>query len=201
MKQFLIGVLAFMTLGSNAQITTITPGQSAPDFSLKNVDNKFVGFKDYSSAKGFIVVFTCNTCPVAKAYEQRIIALDKKYASLGFPVIAINPNDPSVSPGDGFAQMQERAKDKQYPFPYLYDESQKITNLYGARNTPHVFLVKKTAAGPIVEYSGAIDNDPEESKSNRTRFLEQAIDALLHDQKPPVTVTKAIGCTVKRKAS
>src|SRR5690349_3853225 len=99
-------------------------GEQAADFSLKNVDGSMVSLKDYKGVKGYIVVFTCNTCPYAVMYEDRIIELHKKYEPLGYPVVAINPNDPSVKSGDDFAGMVTRAKEKNFPFKYLYDEGQ-----------------------------------------------------------------------------
>ncbi len=201
MKHLLAISLLALSMSCDAQIISITPGQKAPGFTLKNVDNKEVSFKNYPSAKGFIVVFTCNTCPVSQAYEQRIIDLNKKYAALGYPVIAINPNDPAVSPGDNFSKMQQRAAAKKYSFPYLYDEGQVATNLYGAMHTPHVFLVKKTDMGNMVEYTGAIDNDPENTIPDKINYVERAIAALQNNQKPSVAITKAIGCVVRRKNS
>ncbi|MFT4016547.1 MAG: thioredoxin family protein [Agriterribacter sp.] len=202
MKQLFFALIAFVAAGTvSAQITTITPGASAPAFALKNIDNKTVSFTDYPSAKGYIVVFTCNTCPVAKAYEDRIITLHTKYAPLGFPVIAINSNDPSLSTGDTFEQMQQRAKEKNFSFAYLYDEGQNTTNAYGARNTPHIFLVRRSPEKNIVVYTGAIDNDPENNKSDKDNFLEKAITAVMQDKMPEPAVTKAIGCSIKRKGS
>ncbi len=144
MKQFIAILFVAVCFLAKAQVTTVAPGQPAPDFKLKNVDNKEVSFNNFPNAKGFIVVFTCNTCPVAKAYEKRIMELDKKYAPQGYPVIAINPNDPDLSKGDSFDKMKTLAATKKYSFPYLYDEGQTITNAYGAKNTPHVFIVTKT---------------------------------------------------------
>lgn len=118
-------------------------GDMAADFSLKNVDGTMVSLSDFDSAKGFLVIFTCNTCPYAQAYEDRIIALDAKYKPQGVPVIAINPNNPSAKPGDSFAKMKERAAEKGFTFPYLFDEGQKIYPQYGATRTPHVFCWKK----------------------------------------------------------
>ena len=182
------------------EITTLKAGQEAPDFKLMNVDGKEVSFADYPKAKGFILVFTCNGCPYAKAYEQRIITLNEKYAPLGYPVIAINPNDPEVSTGDSFDKMQELAKTKKYAFPYLYDKGQFTTNLYGARATPHLFLISKTGKENIIEYTGAIDNDTEDSNPKKVKYVEQALGSLMKNEKPAVTMTKAIGCSVKRKA-
>jgi peroxiredoxin len=199
MKKFLLFSFLSIALISNAQIKNILPGEMAPDFTLKNVDNKIISYNSFPSAKGFIVVFTCNTCPVAKAYEQRVIDLHKKYAPQGYPVIAINANDPSVSSGDNFELMQVRAEDKKYSFPYLYDDGQKVTNQYGAKNTPTIFVVRKTGSGNTVEYYGAIDNDTEENDPNRIRYVEEAVNSLLKNEKPAVASTKAIGCSVKRK--
>src|SRR5258706_13459566 len=102
MKKYTAICFTLFCFSLHAQVTTIIPGKPAPVIKLKNVDNKFVSFDDYQSAKGFIVVFTCNTCPYSRRYEQRIIDLNNKYAPLGFPVIAVNPNDPVSSPGDSF---------------------------------------------------------------------------------------------------
>ncbi|SHL97254.1 thioredoxin family protein [Flavobacterium chilense] len=199
-KIILLLVLAFSAFLSQAQTATLKAGDTAPEFKLKNVDNKEVSFASYPKAKGFIVVFTCNTCPYAVAYEQRIIDLDKKFRSQGYPVIAINPNDPEASKADAFDKMQDLAKEKKYPFPYLFDAGQKVTDQYGAKHTPHLFIVSKTAKGNIVEYVGAIDNDPEGTKTEKIKYAEDAIAALKSNQKPAVTQTKEIGCTVKRKA-
>ena len=201
MKKFITLALIFSAFLAQAQAPTLKAGQPAPDFKLKNVDNKEVSFASYPDAKGFIVVFTCNTCPYAKAYEQRIIELNDKYSSTGFPVIAINPNDPELSKGDSFDRMKDVAKSKNYKFPYLFDDGQIITNAYGARNTPHVFVVAKSDAGNIVQYTGAIDNDPENTNPDKIKYVEEVINALIKNEKPAYSVTKAIGCTVKRRPS
>jgi peroxiredoxin len=200
MKKLIVILLIVICFDIQAQITTIAAGQTAPDFKLRNVDNNEISFASFPDAKGFIVVFTCNTCPVSKAYEQRIIALNNKFASAGYPVIAINPNDPDVSRGDSFEKMQDLAKAKKYPFPYLFDKGQVITNLYGARNTPHLFVVSKTTQGNMVVYTGAIDNDPEESNASPEKYVEQVVGSLVKGEKPSLSSTRAIGCTVKRKA-
>ncbi|MFH6998735.1 thioredoxin family protein [Flavobacterium sp. FlaQc-57] len=199
-KIILLLALAFSAFLSQAQTTTLKAGDTAPDFKLKNVNNKEVSFASFPKAKGFIIVFTCNTCPYAVGYEQRIIDLDKKFSSQGYPVIAINPNDPEASKADAFNKMQDLAKEKKYPFPYLFDAGQKVTDQYGAKHTPHIFIVSKTAKGNVVEYVGAIDNDPEGTKTEKIKYAEDAIAALKSNQKPAVTQTKEIGCTVKRKA-
>ena len=199
MKTLLTFSLLILSTIGVAQSGNLKPGTAAPDFNLKNVTGEKISYSTFQDARGYIVVFTCNTCPVAKAYEQRIIELNTKYAPLGYPVIAINTNDPQVSPGDSFELMVERAKAKKYEFPYLFDEGQKITTEYGARNTPTVFLVKHAKDGNVIVYTGAIDNDPEEDKSDRTKYLEMAVSAVQQGKDPEVASTKAIGCSVKRK--
>jgi hypothetical protein len=142
------------------------------------------------------VVFTCNHCPVAQAYEKRVMELDQKYASKGYPVIAISPNDPVLEPTDSYPNMQKRAAEKKYTFPYLIDETQNITRAYGAQATPTAYVIKKTGKGMVVEYVGAIDNDQENANPAKIKYVENAVDALLKDQKPAVTGSKALGCRI-----
>src|SRR6185295_2763683 len=159
-------------------------GDNATDFKLKNVDGKIVSLADYKEAKGFIVVFTCNHCPFAKAYEQRIIDLQTKYASKGFPLIAINPNDKNVETEDSYENMVTRAKEKNYPFPYLYDESQEFARAYGASRTPHVFVLSKKGGDVTVEYIGAIDNNTDDATAVTKKYVEDAVNNLLAGKKP-----------------
>ena len=174
-------------------------GDEATDFKLKNIDGKMVSLGDYKDAKGIIVIFTCNHCPYAVAYEDRIIALDKKYKALGYPVIAINPNDPEVQPQDSFELMKERAKSKGFTFPYLIDEGQKIYPQYGAQRTPHVYILKKEGKKNIVKYIGAIDNNYKNANDADQKYVENALDALLKGREPEVKSTVAIGCTIKTR--
>ena len=172
-------------------------GDVVSDFKLKNVDGKMISLSDYNEAKGFIITFTCNTCPFAIAYEDRIIALDKKYASKGYPVIAINPNNPLVQPGDSFKAMQQRAKEKGFTFPYLVDEGQKVYPKYGATKTPHMYILQKTKKGNVVKYIGAIDDNHQDASAVKTKYVENAVDALLKGEEIKQTETKAIGCSIK----
>ena len=175
-------------------------GDIATDFRLKNVDDTMVSMADFKTAKGFIVIFTCNTCPYSVAYEDRIIALDKKYKNLGYPVIAVNPNDPEVQPGDSFDLMKVRAKEKGFTFPYLLDVGQKIYPKYGATKTPHVFILQKESDGLRVKYVGAIDDSSRNASAVKSKFVENAVDALLEGKTIVETSTKAIGCSIKVKA-
>lgn len=201
MKNFAFLSCLVFALTANAQFKSLEPGDTAPAFNLKSVNGKIVSPEDYPNAKGFIVVFTANTCPYAIAYEDRFIALGKKYHSTGYPIIAINPNSPIASSGDTFDKMQEKAKTKGFSFPYLFDEGQKVTNQFGAKVTPHIFLLKKEGSKYKVVYTGALDNDTQNVNSNKTLYVEDAISALEAGEEIKTASTKAIGCTVKRAAA
>ena len=172
------------------------PGDVATDFSLKSVDGKMVSMSDYKNAKGYVVVFTCNSCPFAVKYEDRLNAFAKKYKSNGYILIAINPNDASAKPEDSFEKMKERAKEKQFAFPYVYDEKQTIYPQYGATKTPHIFLLDKNR---VVKYIGAMDDNADDADMVKEKYLENAIEALEKGQDPSPTTTKAIGCSIKAK--
>jgi peroxiredoxin len=202
-----LGLLSFTTMDhdrnktqkENISVKGYEVGDEAADFKLKNIDGKMVSLSDFKNAKGFIVVFTCNHCPYAKKYEDRIIELDKKYKAQGYPVIAINPNDPNVQPEDGYKQMIERAKQKEFTFPYLVDEGQKIYPQYGATKTPHVFVLKKENGKNIVKYIGAIDNNYDNPNDVSEYYAQDAVNALIKDEPVKMTKTVAIGCTIKVK--
>ena len=194
---FAAGIISLLAFSS--VFTGLKPGDTAPDFKLKNTDKKMVSLADYKSAKGFIIVFTCNHCPFAKAYEDRIIALDKKYKALGYPVIAINPNDSAAYPEDAWPEMVKRAKKKKYSFPYLYDESQSVAINYGATKTPHVFLLHKENNALVVKYTGAIDDNSENAKKVKEQYLENALSELMGGKDISIKTTKAIGCGIKWK--
>lgn len=176
-------------------------GDHATDFKLKNVDGKTVSLSDFPNAKGFIVVFTCNNCPYSKAYQERIIALDQKFKAQGFPVIAINPNDPAVEPADSYDAMVVKAKDKGYTFPYLFDPQHVVYKSYGATNTPHAFVLNKDAQGKlVVKYIGAIDDNYQDASAVKKPYIENAVKSLLSGKDPETSLTKAIGCGVKSKS-
>ena len=192
-------VFAFTGVDSTLErfIVSYTIGDKAEDFSLKNIDGKMVSLADYEEAKGFILIFTCNTRPYSVANEDRIIELDKKYKPKGFPVIAINPNNPEVSSGDSFELMKVRAEEKGFTFPYLLDEGQKVYPAYGATKTPHVFVLEKENKDLIVKYIGAIDDSSRDATSVRKKYVENAVDALLANEPIELASTKAIGCGIK----
>ncbi len=174
-------------------------GDYAEDFRLKNVSGNMVSMADYPDAKGFVVIFTCNHCPYSIAYEDRIIALNKEFASKGYPVIAINPNDPSVSPEDSYDKMIVRANEKGFTFPYLFDEGQKIYPKYGATRTPHVFILKRENTKYQVVYIGAIDDNSQDEKKVEKKFAFDVLNALSLQQEITTSETKAVGCSIKAK--
>jgi peroxiredoxin len=174
-------------------------GDYATDFSLPDINGKKVSLSDFKDAKGYLVIFTCNTCPYSIAYEDRIIALDKKYKTKGVPVIAINPNDPDLQPADDVQHMKKRAMEKGFTFPYLVDEKQEIFPQYGATKTPHVYLLEKTKKGNVVRYIGTIDDNYSDASSVKTRYVENAVDAMLSGEEIPLTTTRAIGCSIKSR--
>jgi len=193
------GVLALInSAGANGPYKA---GDLATDFLLKNVNGKEISLSGIEDAKGFIVVFMCNTCPVVKAYEDRIISLDNKFSGKGYPVVAINSNDKNISPGDSYSEMQKQAKTKGYTFQYLYDESQDVTKKFGATNTPHVFVLSKSDGAFKVEYIGAIDNSADDALKSTKRYVEDAVNALLTGGQVQVTSTKAVGCGIKWRRS
>jgi peroxiredoxin len=178
-------------------------GAKAPDFQLVGTDDQkhslaeYVGTGD-KAAPATVIVFTCNHCPYSKAYEPVLIELTNKYAKSGVQFVAINSNDPKVQPEDSFDKMKERAKEKSFPFPYLYDSTQEIAKAYGAARTPHVFMVD--SKGMLV-YRGRI-NDNQDPAKVQTNDLSAAIDAVLAGKAITTAETKAIGCTIKwRKTS
>lgn len=200
MKTIITSVLAFLTISAFAgEGSGLKVGDKASDFKLKNVDGKYVSLADFPKAKGFVVVFTCNNCPYAKAYQDRLISLDKKYKAKGYPVIAINPNDPEVEPGDSYEAMVTRAKEKSYSFPYLYDESHQVYQKFGATNTPHIYVLQKSGNDLIVKYVGTIDDNYQDAAAVQKPYLENALEALLNNKEPNPNTTKAIGCGVKAK--
>ncbi|MEL6657570.1 MAG: thioredoxin family protein [Bacteroidota bacterium] len=179
----------------------IKVGDKAPAFELKNIDGEMYSFENIKDAngeapKGFVVTFTCNTCPYAVMYEDRLIELHNKLAPQGYPVVAIQPNDPEVKEGDSFTAMQERAADKGFPFHYLMDEGQVVYPQYGASRTPEIYLID---ADLTVRYHGAIDDNAQDASAVTVNYVEKAVEAIENGQEPDPADVKAIGCTIKTK--
>ncbi len=198
-KLALLAVAAFISLTAFAD-AGYKVGDNATDFSLKNINGKMVSLADYKDAKGFIVIFTCNHCPFSVKYQERIVELAKWSAKKGYPVVAINPNDTVAYPDDSYANMQKRAKEQKFNFPYLVDGTQQIAKTYGATKTPHVYVLQKgAAANLVVSYIGAIDDNADDAKAVKVKYVEQAVNELLSGKPVSVNTTKAVGCGIKWK--
>jgi peroxiredoxin len=196
---FVLLLVLLVTVAANAPQYSV--GDIVTDFSLKSTNGKMVSLADYKTAKGVILIFDCNTCPFSRGYNERIIALNAKYESKGFPLITINANDPGISPGDSFEEMVKVAKEKSYDFPYLLDETQQVAKAFGATNTPHVYVLQREGGKFKVAYIGAIDNNAKDKNQVSKKYVEEAVDALLSNKEVPVTKTKAIGCGIKFRNS
>ena len=170
-------------------------GASAPSFELKNVNEQMVSLAGASGEVGTLVVFTCNHCPFAIAYEDRLIALANEVQPKGIKFVAISANDPRIKPEDGFEGMQKKAKEKNLPYPYLINEDGTVATAYGAARTPETFLLDKD--GKVV-YSGRID-DNTEVKDVKVHDLQNAMTKLVEGKASEIDpkVTAAFGCTIK----
>lgn len=178
-------------------------GDTAPDFKLEGIDGKFYSLADIKDAngqlpKGYIVTFTCNTCPIAKKYEDRLIKLHNMAAAMGYPLIAIQPNDPGIQPGDSMEAMKNRAQAKNYPFVYLMDAGQEIYPQYGAARTPEIYLLDSDF---ILRYHGAVDDNVQSPQDVSVNYVMKAIEALENGETPDPADVKAIGCSIKAKKS
>lgn len=187
----IFGMFVF-ALAAQAQ-TNYELGSQVEDFTLRNVDGNMVSLSDYDT-EGLVIIFTCNHCPFAVKYEDRIVDFHKEYAPKGYPVLAINPNDPEVQPEDSFEKMQERAEEKNFPFKYVLDEGQEIYPKFGATRTPHVFLLDSERK---LRYIGAIDDNFKDAEMVNDRYLRDAVAALQSGKQPDPAITKAIGCSIK----
>jgi len=186
------------------KVQTLQIGRRAPDFNLPGIDGRNYRLANFADAKILVVVFTCNHCPTAQAYEDRIIKLTSDYKNKGVALVAISPNDPLAvrldelgysDMSDTFEEMKIRAKDKGYNFPYLYDgETQKVTTAYGAVATPHLFIFDSQRK---LRYTGRFDDSEKKPKQVKSNDAINAIEAILAGRKVPVEETMAFGCSVK----
>jgi peroxiredoxin len=179
---------------------TLSLDQPAPDFDLPGVDGKRYSLASFADDRLLVVVFSCNHCPYVTGSEDRMIAFARYYAPRGVAFVAINSNETDNHPTDSFEHMVRRAKEKQFPFPYLRDESQSVARAYGALRTPHYYLFDKSPSGQWrLRYTGRMDDNPRNPGRETTHELADAVDALLAGREPPVRATNPIGCNVKWK--
>jgi peroxiredoxin len=173
-------------------------GTTAPLASakMKSADGKLVSIADVKGPKGTLVVFTCNGCPYARAWEERIVALGNTYSKKGVGVLLVNANDPGIAGADTFDKIQARASDRGMQFPYAVDEGSGVARAFGASVTPEAFLFDK--GGKLV-YHGTVDDNHQEPGKVEKRYLKDALDAVLAGKAPPVAETKSMGCGIKFK--
>jgi peroxiredoxin len=168
-------------------------GAAAIPFDLPGVDGQQHNLTEFAGKAALVVVFTCNHCPYAQAWEGRLIQLQRDYAERGVAFVAINANDPTKYPSDDFEAMQERARNHEYPFPYLQDRPQNTARAYGAERTPEVFVFDTARR---LAYHGAPDDNTEPDQVSQ-HYLHDAIEAVLSGSTAPVAETPAVGCTIK----
>jgi peroxiredoxin len=177
-------------------MANLKPGDKAIPFELPGVDDMHHTLGDYADKEAVAVVFTCNHCPYARAWEDRLIGIQADYAARGVQLVAINANDAKKYPADSFPRMKECSAKKGFNFPYLYDESQEVARAYGAERTPEIFLFDK---GGTLRYHGTVDDNYEDPAAVKTHYLREALDAVLEGREPSTAETTAVGCTIKWK--
>jgi peroxiredoxin len=170
--------------------------QVVNDFSLKNIDGKMVSLKNYKDAKGFIIVFTCNHCPFAKLYPDRLNRLNLKYKALGVPLIAISSTDTIMYVEDTYSKMVKKAKKEKFNFPYLFDGDQSVAKNFSAQKTPHAYVVWKENSKWVVKYDGAIDDNGNSPDKVSKHYVADAVDSLLSNKAVALRQTKSIGCQI-----
>lgn len=174
----------------------LRPGDKAIPFTLIGVDDRHYSLANYANKGILVIIFSCNHCPYVRAWEDRMVQIQADYARRGVQLLAINANDAVKYPDDSFARMKARADEKNFNFPYLYNENQEVARLYGAERTPEVFLFDTRGS---LCYHGAIDDNYEDPEAITQHYLRAAIEAVLSNQQPAVAQTKPVGCTIKWK--
>lgn len=203
MRTFVLGAALALTTWALAAVALAGPkdaeleiGKAGPAFELVGTDGEKHALADYvKKSKATVVVFTCNSCPYSKGYEPVLLDMAASYASKPVSFVLVNSNAVEVQPKDSYELMVKRAKEKEYPFPYLYDESQDVAAAYGAQRTPHIFVLDDEG---VLRYRGRIDDDLDREKVSE-HDLTNAIEALLAGEDVPVASTRAFGCTIKWK--
>ena len=166
------------------------------NFLLPSTDGNNVSLDMASLGEYKLVIFSCNHCPYAQAWEDRIINIQKKYKSNGLSIIMISSNDAEKYPEDNFTKMKERHSEKKFNFSYLYDETQEVAKMYGAERTPEVFLFNELG---LLKYQGTIDDNYEDENNVNKKYLEDAIESLIEGKDPEISSTDPVGCTIKWK--
>ena len=195
MKKYL-SILLIICVSFIGSSFVSTSEKSIHDFSLKNIDGKMLSLSQFPKAKGFIIIFTCNHCPFAKLYPERLNKLNTKYKSLGVPLIAISSTDTIMYEEDTYPKMISKAKKEHFNFPYLFDEMQTVAKNFNAQKTPHAFVIWKEKNKWLVKYNGAVDDNGMEPEKVSMHYVADAVDALLKGKQVAIKETKSIGCQI-----
>lgn len=203
MKNLIYGIVGLIALGGTAivglfdwngdQDMNYEIGDKIEIFSLTDVNGQNVSLSDVAGSSGTVIVFSCNTCPYAKLYEERILQIEDVYGDAGYPVVMINPSDPDLKPGDKIEELKKWVAANEYGSFYLIDNI-GLHHRFGAEKTPEVFLLDKDL---ILRYRGAIDDSAPGAGSITNKYLENAIQALENDQDPDPAKTRPVGCVIK----
>ncbi len=174
----------------------LTIGDKAIPFELPGVDDELHSLADYTDKKALVVLFSCNHCPYVRAWEDRMVQIQADYAGQGVQFIAINANDTDKYPADSLPKMKERAQEKGFNFPYLFDETQEVARYYGAERTPEIFVFNRVG---VLQYHGALDDNYDDPDAVTQEYLRDALDAILAEKMPATAKTAPVGCTIKWK--
>jgi len=194
MKKLLLVIFALILCSA----TFIDKSNIVSNFKLKSATtNKWVSLSDYKDAKGFIVIFTCNKCPMAKFYSQRLNQMDAKYKKMGVPLLAVNSMDTLAYADESFKLMQKKIKKEQLTFPYLQDKKQNVAKEFKATHTPQAFVIWKNKSGKfVIKYQGAIDDNAGEPEKAKHHFLTDAVDELLQNKEVTTSKSESFGCRI-----
>jgi peroxiredoxin len=194
MKKLLLVIFALILCSA----TFIDKSNIVSNFKLKSATtNKWVSLSDYKEAKGFIMIFTCNKCPMAKFYSQRLNQIDAKYKKMGVPLLAVNSMDTLAYADESFKLMQKKIKKEQLTFPYLQDKKQNVAKEFKATHTPQAFVIWKNKSGKfVIKYQGAIDDNAGEPEKAKHHFLTDAVDELLQNKDVTTSKSESFGCRI-----
>ncbi len=186
-----------MVLISESGPQTLPIGSDGPDFELPAVSGDTVSLETFADKKALVLIFTCNHCPYAMAYEDRLIELAREYQSKGIGFLAICANDEDTYPDDSFENMKKRAEEKGFPFDYAQDKTQEVAKAYGAVCTPHIFVLD---GGRKLVYEGRVDDNWKEPEKAEAHDLRDALQAIAEGEPVPQAQTNPLGCSIKWKA-
>ncbi len=191
--KFIIVSILFILCSFNL----IVKDKQVYDFKLKNANtNQWVSLSDYKNTKGFIIVFTCNKCPMSKFYSQRLNQINEKYIKMGIPLIAINSMDTLAYADESFKRMQKKVKNDQLNFPYLQDKKQVVGKNFKASITPQAFVLWKQKNKFVIKYEGSIDDNAGDYQNVKNHFLTNAVDQLLKGNEVTIKNSEPFGCKI-----